>query len=103
MINKMQKKQKVDAQKQPKPIYIPGKFTVPESFFNQLGEFTNGGYVLFYVNASGSPEVRTNFDNDVYGLALHNFIRYFANTVEDIQASNVNNALTGGDQMDDNT
>lgn len=96
-MNKMPKRIKADIKKEPKPIYVPGQFTIPESFFNQLNEFTNGGYVLFYVNAKGSPEVRTQFDNDIYGLAIHNFIRYFANSVEDIQAASVNNGVSGDD------
>jgi hypothetical protein len=79
-----------------KPISVPSGFDIPESFFSQLDEFSNGGYVLFYVNGSGGFGVRNNFDGDIQAVGLNNFIRYYSQTLEDIQASTINDKLSNG-------
>lgn len=93
---KMQKNKGAKSKKVQKPISVPSGFNIPESFFSQLDEFSNGGYVLFYVNASGGFEVRTNFDGDIQAVGLNNFIRYYGQSLEDIQASIMNDKLTNG-------
>lgn len=45
-------------------------FKIPESFLNQLNEFSNGGYILFTFTAKGSPVAYHNIDDDAHYLAL---------------------------------
>jgi len=57
-------------------------FVIPEVTLNQLNEFSNGGFVLFYFNSEGYPEVYTKFDNPMCAMALQYYVEHWAEAIE---------------------
>ena len=57
-------------------------FVIPEATINQLNEFSNGGFILFYFNAEGYPEVYTKYDNPMHAMALQYYVEHWASAIE---------------------
>lgn len=76
-------------------------FTIPESFLHQLSEFTNGGFVLFTFDSSGSPKVHQCFDDDKNNLAMSNFIKLYGNSMEQIHGNILMSNISQDNDEDD--
>ena len=57
-------------------------FIIPKITLNQLNEFSNGGFILFYFNSEGYPEVYTKFDNPMHAMALQYYVEHWAEAIE---------------------
>ena len=57
-------------------------FIIPKITLNQLNEFSNGGFILFYFNSEGYPEVYTKFDNPMHAMALQYYVEHCAEAIE---------------------
>ena len=57
-------------------------FVIPDATINQLNEFSNGGFILFYFNAEGYPEVYTKYDNPMHAMALQYYVEHWASAIE---------------------
>jgi hypothetical protein len=57
-------------------------FIIPKVTLNQLNEFSNGGYILFYFNEQGFPEVYTKFDNPMHAMALQYYVEHWVSAIE---------------------
>ena len=57
-------------------------FIIPDVTLNQLNEFSNGGFILFYFNAEGYPEVYTKFDNPMHAMALQYYVEHWTEAIE---------------------
>ena len=57
-------------------------FVIPEATINQLNEFSNGGFILFYFNSEGYPEVYTKYDNPLHAMALQYYVEHWASAIE---------------------
>jgi len=64
-------------------------FRIPNSFFSQLSEFTNGGFVLITINDEGNPSVYSEFDNSIIGLGIRKFALDYFKAMDDIKMTNV--------------
>lgn len=58
-------------------------FKLPESFLNQLGEFTNG-YFLVVLTNEGKFEVYDKADTDADQLAMINFLDIHSDVLQDM-------------------
>lgn len=56
-------------------------FIIPEKFWDQLKEFTGGGFICFYVNNFGSIELNANFENEVCEEAVRAWASRFLNSL----------------------
>lgn len=68
-------------------------FQFPETFFNQLQEFTSGGYVLIYLNSFGNPQALSNFDTSASSIALTTFGKEYFDTKNNIQKQIIREAV----------
>ena len=57
-------------------------FIMPKQILNQINECSNAGYVLFYFNSEGLPEVYTSFDTPMHSMALQYYIEHWASAIE---------------------
>ena len=57
-------------------------FVIPEATINQLNEFSNGGFILFYFNEDGYPEVYSKYDNPLHAMALQYYVEHWAAAIE---------------------
>lgn len=78
------------------PVKSPTNFEIPKDFLVKMGEFTNGGFMLFTFDQSGSPRCHQQFDNDTYNLAMTNFLSKYSSCMEHIQSNIVMQNLTNG-------
>ena len=76
-------------------------FVMPRVILNQLNECSNGGYVLFYFNAEGLPEVYTAFDTPMHAMALQYYIEHWANAIETVNLDASVDALKSEEEDDD--
>jgi hypothetical protein len=73
---------------------VPKKsFKIPQSFFSQLKEFTNGGFVLVSLDENGSPQIHRHSDNPSASITLNSFGCDYFETVYDNQRTAIRNAL----------
>lgn len=77
----MRKKTIIRKNSRPNPLPIDTqKFEIPESFFSQLSEFTQGGYILITTPAGGGmPEIHSDFDNPTTMIGMHAFAKEYFN------------------------
>lgn len=71
---------------------VPKK--LPKSLLNLLNENCGGGYVLFSTDEKGSVNVYTQFDNNLYVLALSSYIKNWSEAIEQVTVDNLMSALT---------
>jgi hypothetical protein len=57
-------------------------FVIPKTTINQLNEFSNGGFILFYFNEEGYPEVYAKYDNPMHAMALQYYVEHWASAIE---------------------
>jgi len=57
-------------------------FVIPKTTINQLNEFSNGGFILFYFNEDGYPEVYSKYDNPLHAMALQYYVEHWAAAIE---------------------
>jgi hypothetical protein len=61
----------------PKPIadlvHVDLPFQIPIDFLRQLGEFSNGGFLLMTIASNGNPQVHAQFDNAILALGFQKF------------------------------
>jgi len=62
-------------------------FKIPDSFFSQLNEFTNGGFLLITINDEGNPSVCSQFDNSIIALGMRKFALDYFKTMDDIEVT----------------
>lgn len=81
--------------KEMKEANVPVKrgFSIPAKFLNQLNEFTNGGFILFTFDESGSPKVYSQFDSDTHALGLFAFLNFYANSMNEIHQNTVTGTI----------
>ena len=67
-------------------------FQIPQSFLNQLSEFTRGedpesqgGFILGYVNPMGSPVVLTKADSQIIEMGLRKALEQYLEDADDMQ------------------
>ena len=84
------------------------KFTIPESIFSQLNEFSKGGFVLFLFNADGDPEFYLSTDDAQSSMALHSYIENWATAIREINTnkliegiSSITDSPSGSDENDE--
>ena len=82
-------------------VHVPSEVDIPDSIFSQLNEFVVGGYVLFYSGPGGRPQIRMRFDSEIHSIGINNFIRYYADSIEDSQAQAVDSVLCGNKNRED--
>ena len=115
--NKMAKKKKTAAKpvkksNHPDPIdellndinqntNIPRGFQVPDLLLNQLNECSNGGFVLFMLDDSGSPRIYKTYDSDMHALALDSFVQKYGDSMEQINGQMVFDTLAGPQEPED--
>ena len=74
------------------------KFVLPESFLNQLFEFSgstdgNKGFLLAFVNQAGAPMVYTKADNQIVEMGLRKAIERYILESEEAESYNGNDPL----------
>jgi hypothetical protein len=79
----------------------PTDFEIPHNFFAKISEFTNGGFMLFTFDQSGSPRCYQQFDTDTHNLAMTNFVSKYSSCMDHIQSNIVMNNLSQGFQNDE--
>ena len=57
-------------------------FVIPKTTINQLNEFSHGGFILFYFNEDGYPEVYTKYDNPMHAMALQYYVEHWSAAIE---------------------
>jgi len=72
-------------------------FKLPKAFLNNLGEFTNGFY-LIVVNEVGEFETFMNFPNEATELALLNFADIQSSTLQEIARQRALDDMTAADE-----
>jgi len=73
-------------------------FTLPESFLNQLFEFSgstdgNKGFFLAFVNQEGSPMIYTKADNQIVEMGLRKAVERYILESEDAESLNGNDPI----------
>jgi len=73
-------------------------FTLPESFLNQLFEFSgstdgNKGFFLAFVNQEGAPMIYTKADNQIVEMGLRKAIERYILESEDAESLNGNDPI----------
>jgi len=46
---------------------------IPDEFFEKLGEYSYGGFILFYFDSDGTPRCQTCFTEQSESIALQKF------------------------------
>lgn len=59
-------------------------YQLPQSLKSQLFEHTNGGYVLFYIDANNDFQVEGDFDGAAQMIGLHSYVKKWGISVDDI-------------------
>lgn len=80
------------------PLGTP--FSIPESFFNQLGEFTNG-YLLFFINNEGSIQASASFGCEVDEIALRNRAMKLLESISAMEDLEIQEGVSGEFYEDD--
>ena len=75
-------------------------FVIPDATLNQLNEFSNGGFILFYFNGEGYPEVYTKFDNPMHAMALQYYVEHWAEAIEAVNLDASVDAIKKDDEED---
>lgn len=55
---------------------------LPEEILNSLSEFTYGGFILFYFDAEGVPQLDTRADSPMSAIALQKFALDMLNALD---------------------
>lgn len=63
------------------PLEPEQPFKIPSKFWNQLTEFTGGGFICFYVDNFGQMQVEANFDSEMAEEAIRAWGGRFLNSM----------------------
>tara|TARA_Y100000310_G_scaffold314293_1_gene363523 strand:- start:223 stop:486 length:264 start_codon:yes stop_codon:yes gene_type:complete len=77
-------------------------FVIPKTTINQLNEFSNGGFILFYFNEDGYPEVYTKYDNPMHAMALQYYVEHWAAAIETANLDASVDAIKEDDNEEEN-
>ncbi len=93
-------------QKRPLPridqLLSPRVFHPPKQFFNQLNEFSSGGWILVMGSEHGDPQIYQKFDNSLGALALNDFCKRYFNLVDIATNQNlINNSQPDESESED--
>jgi hypothetical protein len=59
----------------------------------EINEHSGGGFVLFYFNEDGLPEVSNNFETSAEALALQYYVQNWSKALEKINIETMTNAI----------
>jgi len=63
------------------PLDEDKPFEIPVQFFHQLSEMSPSGWLLFFIDSYGAPQVRANFSAPIAEMGLRSFVTKFMNEV----------------------
>lgn len=95
----MSKKQNKNGDNSPKK----NSFNVPETFWKQLTEFSNGGAVCFYLNENNDLQIFQQFDNEMVQTFFETKIADWANVNQAISSQSTQQAIIEGMFPEQNT
>lgn len=65
------------------------KSSIPPSVLHNLNEWTTGGYIVFFVNKDGKPEIVGDLDSEITMLGLHSFISSWTKATEEVEVEDL--------------
>lgn len=68
-------------------------FEFPEHLLKQVGECTNGGFILFLINGQAEPEVHASFDHPIAEMGLRAYATKFLNGINSVEQSEITEIL----------
>lgn len=69
------------------------QFKIPDSLLKQINECSAGGFILFTVSESGTPEVHSSFDTELNEIGLWCFVRNLSNAIDDATGDSMRNSI----------
>lgn len=63
------------------PLDSNTPFEIPQKFWENLNEYTAGGWICFYVNNLGQLSVEANFDSEMAEESIRSFGARFLNSL----------------------
>lgn len=77
------------------------KFQIPEGFFNQLNEFSSGGYLILTFDTDGNPRLRCQFDTAVHAMGAQKYLTQWLDALDENQREKFLNAMSPMDDDDE--
>ena len=66
---------------------------LPDALLSLLNENCGGGFVLFSTDEKGAVSVYTQFDNNLFVLALSSYIKNWSDAIEQVTVENLISAI----------
>jgi hypothetical protein len=80
----------MSAEKKPKGPQIP------ERVINELGEYADRGFTLFYFdNETGEPQQVSVFGDRVHAIAMEKYIEMYSQALKDLQIGDIQESIVG--------
>ncbi len=64
-------------------------FTFPQKTLDQINECSNGGFILFTIDADGTPVAHSQCDTVTELLALQNYVGTWSKTMEEVNVESL--------------
>ncbi len=72
---------------------IGRKFEFPTALLSSISECSPEGFLLFYIDNSGTPQVRAAFNHDITEIGLRSYATKFLNSINQVEQGEITNSL----------
>ena len=69
-----------------------------QRIFDQMGEFSNGSYCVFFLDEENRPQVYASFGSDIQAMGMVTFINAWSGIVQQAHAGSIMSCMTGEDE-----
>lgn len=84
------------------PLDDDKPFEFPTALLHQISECSPSGFLLFFVDSFGAPQVRANFTHPIAEMGLRSFVTKFMNEVGKAEDASIAETLhQDNDEEDD--
>ena len=76
------------------PLDNEEPFQFPDSVLHEINQCSAGGFLLFFLDQYGAPQVRASFDNPIIEMGLRSYATKFLKGVNSLEESGITENLT---------
>lgn len=77
-------------------------FEFPKGLLNQISECSPSGFMLFYIDGNGEPQVRADFTHRITEVGLRSHVIKILNSITAVEESEMReNIVRGMDDVDE--
>ena len=83
------------------PLEDNEPFEFPQALLNQVSECSAGGFILFFIDTSGTPQVRADFDHPIAEMGLRSYATKFLKGINSVEESDIAETLHNDEEESD--